>query len=178
VITIYSIGYGSRNIEEFVSVLKKNEIRYLIDVRSKPYSKYKPEYSKDALKSNLEESGVKYIFMGKNLGGLPDVPSCYTDDGKIDYEAVKTKEFFREGIERVKNAVSQNLRVVLMCSEEKPERCHRSKLIGQVLSNEGVEVLHIDENDQLITQEEVILRLNKKPLPKRGGKWGLRIYKS
>jgi len=46
-----------------------------------------------------------------------------------------------------------------MCSEGKPENCHRSKLIGQTLVGEGIEVLHIDENDVVISQKQVLLRL-------------------
>jgi hypothetical protein len=46
-----------------------------------------------------------------------------------------------------------------MCSEGKPENCHRSKLIGRTLRLEGLEVLHIDEVDEIITQKQVLLRL-------------------
>jgi hypothetical protein len=53
-----------------------------------------------------------------------------------------------------------------MCSEGKPENCHRTKLISKTLtaiSTPGgtIPVTHIDENDQLISQEDVMLRLNK-----------------
>ncbi len=46
-----------------------------------------------------------------------------------------------------------------MCSEGKPEMCHRSKLIGKTLAARGLPVAHIDENDALIGQDEVLLRL-------------------
>ena len=48
-----------------------------------------------------------------------------------------------------------------MCSEGKPEMCHRSKLIGQTLVDEDMRIAHIDERDQLISQEDVLLRLIK-----------------
>jgi len=44
---------------------------------------------------------------------------------------------------------------VLMCSEQKPQECHRSKLIGSTLCARGVEVAHIDETGKLKTQEKV-----------------------
>jgi uncharacterized protein (DUF488 family) len=50
---------------------------------------------------------------------------------------------------------------VVMCSEGKPESCHRSKLIGQTLVEVAVALAHIDENDQLISQEDALLRINK-----------------
>jgi hypothetical protein len=46
-----------------------------------------------------------------------------------------------------------------MCSEGKPEQCHRSKLIGETLAGLGIPVAHIDEHDQVCSQDEVIQRL-------------------
>ena len=48
-----------------------------------------------------------------------------------------------------------------MCSEGKPEQCHRSKLIGASLTTEEISVVHIDENDEQQTQDHVIERLTK-----------------
>ena len=50
-----------------------------------------------------------------------------------------------------------------MCSEGKPEQCHRSKLIGELLAALGIPVVHIDENDELRSQEEVIQRADRRP---------------
>ena len=156
---IFTIGYGARPIGEFIAVLKQHEIAYLLDVRSKPYSKFNPDYTRSQLEKHITAAGLKYVFMGDTLGGQPDVDSCYTSDGMVDYEKVKQKDFFRRGIGRLRDAWEQGLRVVIMCSEGKPEICHRSKLIGVALAAEGIDVMHIDENNQLLSQEEVLLRL-------------------
>ncbi|MCB0160946.1 MAG: hypothetical protein KDD83_22590, partial [Caldilineaceae bacterium] len=58
---------------------------------------------------------------------------------------------------------------VLMCSEGKPETCHRSKLIGKTLDEEGIPVAHIDETDTLRTQAEIIFRLTDGQLSLFGG---------
>jgi len=155
---IYTIGYGARALEELLVVLRANQIQYLLDVRSSPYSSYKPEFSKNALQTSLESNDIHYIFMGDVLGGQPNDPACYTG-GKVDYDKVAEQPFYRAGIERLHNASHQGQRVVLMCSEGKPENCHRSKLIGQTLTSEGLEVLHIDEQDVVISQKDVLLRL-------------------
>jgi uncharacterized protein (DUF488 family) len=139
-------------------VLQPNQIQYLLDVRSSPYSSYKPEFSKNALQNFLEANGIRYLFMGDSLGGLPDDEACYTD-GKVDYEKLSERSYFLAGIERLHKASKQSQRVVLMCSEGRPENCHRSKLIGQVLTAQGIEVLHIDEQDKIISQKDVLLRL-------------------
>jgi uncharacterized protein (DUF488 family) len=155
---IYTIGYGARDLEELLSALKANHIQYLLDVRTSPYSSYKPEFSKNSLQTFLETNEIRYLFMGDKLGGQPNQDACYTD-GKVDYDKVAQQPFYRTGIERLHNASRQGQRVVLMCSEAKPENCHRSKLIGQTLTNEGIQVPHIDEQDAVITQKDILLRL-------------------
>ena len=128
---IYTIGYGARAIEDFIVVLKSHQIDFLIDIRSRPYSRYKPEFSKQALQRSLQQQGIRYVFMGDTLGGQPDDPACYDEDSKVDYSKIKDKEFYARGIGRLRRAWQNQLRVILMCSEGKPEMCHRSKLIGQ-----------------------------------------------
>ncbi len=157
-IPIYTIGYGSRSIAELIELLHAHKIDYLIDVRSAPYSRYKPEFSKAPLANTLEQHGIRYVFMGETLGGRPDDETCYVN-GKVDYEKVKVTESYQRGIERLRNAFSQQYALVLMCSEGKPEACHRCKLIGATLANENIAVLHIDENGEQLTQVQVIERL-------------------
>ena len=157
-IPIYTIGYGSRSIAEFIKVLHQHEIAYLIDVRSAPYSRYKPEFSKASLANELEQHGIRYVFMGDTLGGRPDDETCYVN-GKLDYEKVKETEYYQRGIERLHTAFSQQHSLVLMCSEGKPEECHRCKLIGATLTTQEIPVIHIDENDTQVTQENVVERL-------------------
>jgi len=155
---IFTIGYGDRSIDEFIDVLRQHNLDYLIDVRSAPYSRFKPEFSKDALERALRQQGIRYVFMGDTLGGRPNDPDCFVD-GKVDYELVKSKHFYQTGIGRLQTAFDRHLRVVLMCSEGKPEQCHRSKLISATLENLSIPVVHIDENDQAQSQETIILRL-------------------
>lgn len=162
---IFTIGYGGRSLDDFLSLLEQFQVEYLVDVRSKPYSKFQPEFSAEALKRRLREAGIRYVFMGDRLGGRPDIPSCYTPDGRIDYTKLAGKEFYLNGINRLHKAWKGGHRIVLMCSEKKPEDCHRSKLIGRTLTEANIEVLHIDEEGKLLTQQAVMLRLTNGQLP-------------
>lgn len=157
-IPIYTIGYGSRSMTEFIDVLRQYEIDYLIDVRSVPYSGYKQEFSKKPLANEVEQHGIRYVYMGDLLGGKPDDESCYVN-GMVDYEKVKETEFYQRGIERLRTAFSQQQRVALMCSEGKPEHCHRCKLISVTLTHQDLPVVHIDENSEQMTQEQIIERI-------------------
>lgn len=158
---LYTIGHGSRKSEDFLSLLKEFGIEYLIDVRSQPYSKFNPQFNQNELKFLLERNGIRYVFMGDTIGGRPKDISCYDSEGKVDYEAVKTKDFFINGIERLKTAYNKDINVVIMCSESKPCECHRSKLIGKVLNSENIVLKHIDEKGKLKDQATVINELNK-----------------
>lgn len=65
---IYTIGYGDKEFEELLQLLKGNEIEVLVDVRSFPRSKW-PKYKKENLKQNLPEKGIEYAHF-KGLGGI------------------------------------------------------------------------------------------------------------
>ena len=158
---LYTIGHGNRKPEDFLALLKDYGIEYLVDVRSQPYSKFNPQFNQNELKFFLERNGVKYVFMGDNIGGRPKDTTCYDDDGKVDYEKVKMKDFFLQGIDRLKTAYNKEINLVIMCSESKPCECHRSKLIGRVLNSDKITLKHIDENGKLKDQNTVILELNK-----------------
>lgn len=158
---LYTIGHGNRKPEDFLALLKDYGIEYLIDVRSQPYSKFNPQYNQNDLKFFLERNNIKYVFMGETIGGRPKDRTCYDDEDKVDYEVVKTKEFFLQGISRLKTAYEKDINVVIMCSESKPCECHRSKLIGKVLNNDNIILKHIDEKGKLKDQNTVINELNK-----------------
>ena len=155
---IYTIGYGNRTVDELVAILQQYGIHYLIDVRSSPYSRFKPEFGKEALDQALRPHAIRYVFLGQELGGRPTDPDCFVE-GKVDYDRVRVKPFYQAGIERVHTAWQKQLPVVLMCSELRPQECHRAKLIGETLTSLGLPVQHIDENGQLKPHAEVIAEL-------------------
>lgn len=157
-IPIYTIGYGERTLDELITVLKRYQIDYVVDVRTAPYSRYKPEFSKAEFADALRQQGLTYVFMGDQLGGRPADPACYSE-GKVDYDKVQATAPYQQGIERVRKAFIQQQHVVLLCSEGKPEQCHRSKLIGATLTKLAIPLVHIDEADEPQSQETVIARL-------------------
>jgi uncharacterized protein (DUF488 family) len=156
---IFTVGYGARSIEEMLALLAAHEIGFLVDVRSAPYSKFKPEFSRNALEAHLRSAGVRYVYLGDVLGGQPKDPGCYGPDGKVLYDAIRALPTFGGGIDRLARAHREGHRVIVMCSEGKPEACHRSKLIGVALAERGIPVVHIDETGALCTQQEIVSEL-------------------
>ena len=162
-IPIKTIGYGKRSLEEFLEVLKQHGVEYLIDVRSVPFSRYKPQFSKPALSKFLDEHDIRYVFMGDTLGGRPEDPSLWNAEGNVDYSKVRKNGVFRSGIDRLCKAIQQRKSVVVMCSEGKPEECHRSRLIGEALvCDRDVETVHIDENNISVPHHEIIERVPRR----------------
>lgn len=157
---LYSIGHGNRSIEDFIELLIQNNIQFILDVRSMPYSKYYPHFNREALDNILKMNNIKYVFMGDSLGGRPNDITCYTN-GKVDYEKIKSKMFYQEGLDRVITAFEKDLSIALMCSESKPQECHRSKLIGESLIQKNIKLNHIDENGAIQNQIDVMLKLTK-----------------
>ena len=80
---------------------------------------------------------------------------------RVDYEKLKTKNYFLQGIERLKVAFEKDLNIILMCSELNPCDCHRSKVIGKVLESENIKIMHIDEKEKVQEQLTIINKLNK-----------------
>ncbi|MBQ8958547.1 MAG: DUF488 domain-containing protein [Bacteroidales bacterium] len=158
--TLYSIGHGNKTFEEFERELCSFGIQYLIDVRTKPYSKWNPTFNQNMLKSLLQRNGYIYVYMGDSIGGMPSDTSCYTD-GHIDYSKVKEKDFFKAGLMRLLTAAEKKLRVAIMCSESEPEKCHRSKLIGQELMKYEISLNHIVGVGKIQSQETVMAILTR-----------------
>lgn len=152
---IFTIGYGGRTIEEFISLLREFSVKFLIDIRSRPYSQYKIEFSREPLQRYLEVNGIRYVYMGELLGGQPADPECYTN-GKVDYQKCQSKEFYKLGVSRLRKAWEGKHYVAIMCSEGKPQDCHRSKMVGDSLVSQNIPVMHIDETGKLKTQKEVM----------------------
>ncbi len=141
---LYSIGHGNKTIDEFIAELNKFKIEYLIDIRSKPYSKFYPWFNKTALKYAIKKTRkIVYGYMGDTIGGLPDKKYlCYTND-KVDYNKLAKMDFFQNGLQRLVKANEQGYRTCIMCSEGDPSMCHRTKLIGVELQKQGIEIQHI-----------------------------------
>jgi uncharacterized protein (DUF488 family) len=153
-LTIYTIGYGNRPIETFIARLHQHGITFLADTRSIPYSRFRPVYRKAALKAHLEAGGIAYEYLGDRLGGKPKDPACYTDD-LVDYAKIRQQAFFQAGLAYLMELASQHT-LAVMCAELRPQNCHRTHLIGAALAEMGVNVLHVDENEQVITHAQVI----------------------
>ena len=156
--SVFTIGHGGRTAEHLLGLLQQHRIGYLIDVRSVPFSRHQPDFNQDVIGPLAAAREIRYIPMGDSLGGRPKDPDCYLD-GAVDYDRCRTKAWFQEGIVRIKEVAAGGHGVALMCSELRPEMCHRSRLIGRELALQGLEVFHLDESEALVDQGQVLFRV-------------------
>lgn len=156
--TIYTIGYSSFSIERFIDVLKKYKITALVDVRSHPYSRFKPEFNLDNLKKELLKHNIAYVFLGEECGARVNDPTCYID-GKVNYDLVARTKKFKKGLTRIKKGMKKYT-IVLMCAEKDPVVCHRTILISRHLQLLGILIKHILSDgtveDHTVTEKRLL----------------------
>ena len=114
---IYTIGHSNHSIEHFLGLLKQHGISTLVDVRSRPYSKWAPHFQKNPLSQSLWDGGVDYLSLGAELG-----------DGHVDYARRAQAAEFQVGIGRLEK-LRRSGPTAFMCAEEDPTRCHRRLLV-------------------------------------------------
>ncbi len=157
---LYTIGHSNVEPDEFIKRLKQFNIEMLIDVRSKPYSRYVPYFNKEKIEHLCKNNGIEYLFLGNLLGGKPEDDSITDKEMKINYDLLAEKDYFLSGIDRLLDLTNKYC-ICLMCSEGQPDECHRSLLLGPVLEKRGIEVLHILPDGTAINSEELKLKINK-----------------
>lgn len=156
---IYTIGHSNVEITKFIGLLNAHEINVLVDVRSHPYSRFLPHFSKDMLKKSLNSNQIKYLFLGKELGARSENPNCYIN-GKVQYNLLAQEPLFLEGINRLMSGM-QKFRIAMMCAEKDPIECHRALLVSRQLHNSGIPVNHILSDGSLESHESLERRLIK-----------------
>ena len=114
----------------------------VVDTRSTPVSRRAAFASKRTMPALLGHEDISYVFLGDALGGKPSDDDLYGEDGKPDYQKMRTLESFQAGVDSVLG-LAERQTVVLMCSEEDPSKCHRHLLIEPAMLQRGVGLMHI-----------------------------------
>ncbi len=154
---IHTIGHSTHPIERFLELLAMHGIEALGDVRSAPYSRFNPQFNREALASSATNRGIRYVFLGNELGACSSDPSCY-EQGRVRYALLTKSLPFQAGIERVLEG-AKRYRIALMCAEKDPLQCHRTLLVARALADRGTEVQHIHADGHLEPHADAMDRL-------------------
>lgn len=134
--TVWTIGHSTRTLDDFITLLKHYELEEVVDIRTIPKSRHNPQFNGPTLAKNLRNHHMGYRHE-KDLGGLRHAHSNSINTawrnlsfrGFADYMQT---EAFNEGLQKL-IAGAHHKKVVIMCSEAVPWRCHRSLVADALL---------------------------------------------
>jgi len=155
--SIYTIGYQNREIDEFIDLLKKNNIEHLVDIRYTSESLLEPNFSGSILKRELERNKIQYTH--KPEFGAPDIILLPYEQGDLSYKCLKqwyewhinTKTNFIEFMEYLKKLG----KAALMCKDRyaKPMNDQKYASYRDILADKLIEY---EPEDQLLNFEKRI----------------------
>jgi|TARA_A200000159_G_scaffold137965_1_gene138618 uncharacterized protein (DUF488 family) len=158
--TLFSIGYATKPLTEFMVQLQSYEVNVVADVRSVPYSAAFHDYHRELLQRALKQQGISYVYLGKELGPRSTNPAHYDETGRVQYDCLQRADNFLHGIERLLTGLDKALNIALLCAEKDPAFCHRSLLIGHHLARaNALPIQHIGFDGALESQAELEQRL-------------------
>lgn len=121
---VYSIGHSNVSLAGFAKRLVAYKIDRVIDVRTKPYSRWCPQFNKDQLAYALAELDINYDWRGSSMGGKAV---------NVGYDEAIQWVFDRAEYENI----------VVMCSEGNYRKCHRFTMLTPSFEALGAEIVHI-----------------------------------
>jgi len=140
---VFTIGHGTRAVEELIACLDESGVRTLVDVRRFPGSRRNPQFGQARLAASLTDAGIAYRHaeeLGGRLSGEP---------GEEAFDCIRVAAF-RSYAARMRTAEWQNALAAelaepvpcFMCAETLWTKCHR-RLIAELLAARGLRVIHL-----------------------------------
>lgn len=155
--SLYTLGHSRHSVETFIALLKQHRIERVVDVRGQPYSRYNPQFNRERLAGRLNAEQIDYTWSGEHLSGRPRERCFYASSGEVLWDKLAAKPELQAELDAL--AAKAHLhRLVLVCAEEDPMRCHRRFLLTPLLSRHGVEVLHLRGDGRVEPESELLER--------------------
>ena len=142
---MWTIGHGTRSIEDFLAILREAKVVTLVDVRSIPGSRRHPQFGKAELRESLTAAGIAYMHL-PGLGGRreprPNSPhTALQVDAFRGYADHMSSPDFQRDIGQLM-AVATATSTAYMCAETLWWKCHR-RMLSDALTVAGWEVTHL-----------------------------------
>ena len=157
--TLYTIGHGTRSIEEFIRMLQERNIELLVDVRAFPASRANPQFNTEALSKALAVAGITYQHepaLGGRRRGLGDASpnQAWRHPSFRAYADYMMTDEFWDALDGL--LAEAKLRpTAIMCSETLWWRCHR-RMIADAAVAHGARVIHLmkpgQQSDHVLAQ--------------------------
>jgi uncharacterized protein (DUF488 family) len=144
--TLWTIGHSNRSLADFLSLLAKNKIESIADVRLLPGSRRYPQFDQDTLGASLADARISYTHF-RALGGrrtkraASSPNSAWKVAAFAAYADYMLTPEFRAAFAELKS-LAETKHTAIMCAEALPWRCHR-RLIADQFVGTGWQVLDI-----------------------------------
>jgi uncharacterized protein (DUF488 family) len=142
-VRVFTVGHGTRPIDELLEVLGEAEARTLVDVRRFPASRRHPQFNQAPLAAAVEAVGVGYRH-AVELGGRRS-----SEPGEERFGCIEVAAFRSYAARMATPAWQDALAAALaepmpcfLCAETLWWRCHR-RLIAELLHAREHEVIHL-----------------------------------
>jgi len=145
-VKIYTIGFTKKSAERFFELLEHNQIGRLIDIRLKPGGQLAGFSKRDDLAYFLRELIDCEYHHFDYLAPSEDILKTYRQDkdwGRYErqFEALMDE---RDILDRLDPTFFAETSCCLLCSEEKPDQCHRRLVVERLTRNwPDVGVVHL-----------------------------------
>jgi len=135
----YTIGYGGRNPQDFVDLLKQKGVKTIVDVRLRPDRSSMGAY----VKAGAPEKGIQKLLSRAHIGDVSLV-----ELGNIFRNYEDWRERYKRLFDRAGELLTDRLNEMetpfcMMCAEKKVANCHR-QVISDYLVMKGHEVEHLE----------------------------------
>jgi uncharacterized protein (DUF488 family) len=145
--TIFTIGHGTRTLDELSGVLTWAGVQLLVDVRRFPGSRRHPHFAREALEQALPQHELSYEWKGESLGGRRTRSKGITrhpawqNASFQSYADYMDTDDFRTAVRELEDRAADVVQAI-MCAETLWWKCHR-RLISDALALRGSDVLHL-----------------------------------
>lgn len=139
-IRIFTVGHSNRPLKDFIEILDSYRLKLVVDIRTIPKSRHNPQFGGIKLQKSLAKTGIEYLHLS-GLGGLrpthkDSINKAWRNKSFRGYADYMQTDEFKRSLRRLISR-SKRKRLVLMCAEAVPWRCHRS-LVGDALVIRGI----------------------------------------
>lgn len=141
---IWTAGYASLSLEDFLAKLIDHGIRRVIDVRATPTAR-RFGFHKSTLARICPEVGLEYIHRG-DVG----IPSSFRTEVKSHDDFQELFNWYEAKVLPVKSAEIAELTelvkakpTALICLEANPEECHRGRLSQWMAKASGLAIVNL-----------------------------------
>lgn len=142
---LFTIGFTGKSAEEFFSILTKNNVKTVIDIRLKNNTMFAGFTKKENFPFFLRQlAGIEYIEM-KSCAPTQELLNDYQAD-EITWSEYKKQYLNLLKKREIINAMPKKMlnRACLLCAEPGPDHCHR-KILADYLGKRvnGIIVEHL-----------------------------------